>query len=207
MRSWRRRVPEIALALGLLVAAAGLAHWLVGGPELPRTGTVPAAHAGPDPAPERATPLPASPDEAPRGVHLPTLGVNAPVDPVLPGRDGGLGVPGPPGVVGWWSAGAAPGARRGTVVLAGHVDTQRGGRGAFFRVGDLQPGDPVTVTTARSTVRYRIAAVRGYPKASLPPDVFDRTGRPRLVLITCGGPFDEGTKEYADNVVAYAVPA
>lgn len=134
------------------------------------------------------------------------MAVDAPVQPVLPGPDQQLGVPESPSVVGWWSAGAAPGARRGTVVLAGHVDTRSAGPGALFRVADLQPGDPLEVTSAHSTHRYRIAAVRSYPKASLPADVFDRTGHPRLVLITCGGPFNDSTHEYDHNIVAYAVP-
>ena len=58
-----------------------------------------------------------------------------------------------------------------------------------------------------SSVRYRVAAVRTYPKQTgIPPDVFTRAGSPRLVLITCGGPFDSATGNYEDNVVLYAVP-
>ncbi|WP_275404067.1 hypothetical protein [Pseudonocardia acidicola] len=37
--------------------------------------------------------------------------------------------------------------------------------------------------------------------------MFDTDRSPRLVLITCGGPFGHLTREYADNIVAYAVPA
>jgi hypothetical protein len=39
-----------------------------------------------------------------------------------------------------------------------------------------------------------------------PAEAFDRIGRARLVLITCGGPFDPSTGNYRDNIVAYAVP-
>ncbi len=34
-----------------------------------------------------------------------------------------------------------------------------------------------------------------------------RRGRPRLVLVTCGGPFDRVAGHYRDNVVLTAVPA
>jgi len=33
------------------------------------------------------------------------------------------------------------------------------------------------------------------------------TGRPRLVLATCGGPFIQSAGHYRDNVVLTAVPA
>jgi hypothetical protein len=170
---------------------------------------VPPAHTGgsPEPAAAQETPVPVSPSELPQRLRLSTLGVDAPVQPVLTGPDRQLGVPESPSVVGWWSAGAAPGSRHGTVVLDGHVDTRSAGPGALFRVADLRPGDPIEVTSTHSTTRYRIAAVRSYPKASLPADLFDRTGHPRLVLITCGGSFNDSTREYDDNIVAYAVPA
>jgi hypothetical protein len=45
------------------------------------------------------------------------------------------------------------------------------------------------------------------PKEELPADVYSRRGRPRLVLVTCGGPFDEARRHYRDNVVVTAVPA
>jgi hypothetical protein len=50
--------------------------------------------------------------------------------------------------------------------------------------------------------------VRTYPKETgLPASAFARDGAPRLVLITCGGPFDAATGNYEDNVVVYATPA
>jgi hypothetical protein len=36
---------------------------------------------------------------------------------------------------------------------------------------------------------------------------FARDGPPRLALVTCGGPFDERTRHYRDNVVITAEPA
>ena len=60
--------------------------------------------------------------------------------------------------------------------------------------------------TASGRLTYVVQAVRSYPKAALPVEVFDRSGAPRLVLITCGGSFDRRTRHYADNIVAYAVP-
>jgi hypothetical protein len=38
-------------------------------------------------------------------------------------------------------------------------------------------------------------------------EVLGARGVPRLVLITCGGPFDQVRHGYRDNLVVYAVPA
>ena len=98
--------------------------------------------------------------------------------------------------------------QRGTAVLAGHVDSRTQGRGALYELRDLAIGDPVEVVLADGTVqRWRVTAVRQYPKATLPYDeVFTRAGAPRLALITCGGEFDRTERSYLDNIVAYAEP-
>lgn len=143
----------------------------------------------------------------PTRLQVPALGVDAPVIPVTVEPDGGLAVPDDPAVTGWWHAGARPGSRRGTVVIDGHVDTRLQGPGVLFHLADLRPGDPITLGTPGGTMGYRVAAIRSYPKAQLPAEVFERAGNPRLVLITCGGTFNSLTRQYADNIVAYAVPA
>ena len=55
--------------------------------------------------------------------------------------------------------------------------------------------------------RVLTASAAGRGKADLPLDeVFQRSGPPRLVLITCGGPFDRTTGSYQENIVVTAVP-
>jgi hypothetical protein len=158
--------------------------------------------AGPSPPP----PSPPPPPPPPVRLHLPALGVDAAVTPVDTGGDGGLVIPDDPEVVGWWRGGAAPGSAAGSVVLVGHVDTRTAGPGALFRAAALRPGDRVVLGTDTGDAGYAVAAVRHYPKAQLPTEVFATAGTPRLVLVTCGGAFDRRTGHYADNVVVYAVP-
>jgi hypothetical protein len=145
--------------------------------------------------------------EIPQGLALPSLRADAPILPigVLPG--GSLALPDDPHVLGWWQDGARPASGQGTVVIGGHVDTAADGPGALFELRKLRPGDPVALSTDRGVRIYVIVAVRSYPKAALPAEVFARSGQPRLVIITCGGAFDKVTRQYADNIVAYAVPA
>lgn len=54
---------------------------------------------------------------------------------------------------------------------------------------------------------YGVAARRSYSKYDLPADVIRGGSRPRLTMVTCGGPFDEDRRSYRDNVVVYAMPA
>ena len=69
------------------------------------------------------------------------------------------------------------------------------------------PGDIVHVDFADgSRASFRVVARRSYPKSDLPANLFDRAGRSILVLVTCGGSFDEATGSYDDNVVVFAVP-
>jgi hypothetical protein len=64
------------------------------------------------------------------------------------------------------------------------------------------------VTTAGGrTFRYRIESVRRYPKADLPGSVYSNRGPARLVVVTCGGRFDEATGHYPDDVVLTATPS
>ena len=141
-------------------------------------------------------------------LRLPTLQVSAPVTEVAVRSDGALEVPEHPSQVGWWADGAAPGDGRGSVVIDGHVDSARYGRGAFFRLRDLDEGDPVEIISAtgeRST--YAVTARRQFPKNELPwAEVFSQEGPERLVLVTCGGDFDRARRSYTDNVVVFAEP-
>ncbi len=137
-----------------------------------------------------------------------SLGIAAPVTPA--GIDVAKGeLAAHPNVhrTSWWRDGAAPGDRTGTVLIAGHVDSATQGPGAFFRLEDASIGDRITVTSRSGARRtYRVVSVRTMPKPQLPPDVYSTRGRPRIALVTCGGPFLESIGHYRDNVVVSAVP-
>jgi predicted outer membrane protein len=142
-------------------------------------------------------------------IALPSIEVTALVAPVGVSQ-GNLQVPDDPAQVGWWVRSAPAGANTGSVIIDGHVDTEHGGLGALYRmgVGDLRIGDRIVVTTMFGRqVSYRIYAQDLYPKAAgLPTEVLAQSVESRLVLITCGGPFDVNNRNYEDNVVVYARP-
>jgi hypothetical protein len=146
--------------------------------------------------------------DEPARVTLRRLGIDAPVTGVgIDVRLGLLDVPPNIGSVGWWRDGAAPGSAAGTILLGGHVDSARRGAGAFYALKGARHGDTITLRSGGGTTRsYRVTSVRRVRKAALPTSIFTRTGERRLVLVTCGGPFDSKIKRYRDNVIVTAVP-
>ena len=137
------------------------------------------------------------------------LGIDAPVFAAgIDLKDGDLDVPSTISKLGWWLDGQMPGAKSGSVLIAGHVDSATAGAGAFFHLKSARQGDVIQVTTANGrTFSYRVTSVQTMAKADLPTGIYSRSGKPRLVLVTCGGPFDSAAGHYRDNVVVTAVPA
>ena len=198
----RRILGVASLLAGLTALAVGIATWHAPGRVPAAAGTLPPAvpviTSADSPAPRSTRTT--TPPTAPTRVVIGKLRVDAPVDPAGVAADGELHIPDDPARLGWWIGSARPGEARGTVLIAGHVDTAAQGRGALFELEKL----PVGATIRVSTQDYRVVARRSYAKQRLPDDLFRRGTAPRLVLITCGGDFRDGT--YSHNVVVYAQP-
>ncbi|MEU4564642.1 class F sortase [Actinoplanes sp. NPDC023936] len=153
--------------------------------------------------------LPAGGDtDAPVRLRIPALDLDADVDAVgLDAATGDFAVPPSVDRVGWYRYGPGFSADTGSIVVAGHVDSAAEGDGAFFRLGALDSGDRVTLLGPGGRDRtFEVVARERYRKTAIPlPKYFARDGEARLTLITCGGPFDEKTRHYRDNVVITAV--
>ncbi|QNE22767.1 class F sortase [Kribbella qitaiheensis] len=174
------------------------------GPVNPTTSSgVQRGDQGPD---ERASPAARSGNAGPDGpklLLLPQIAVSARVIPIA-AEDGILTPPSNPRVVGWWSAGARPGADIGSAVLTAH--TVHTGGGAFDDLGKLRMDATVTVLTSTARINYRVTSVTHYPKQSLAKhatELFDQTTPGRLVLVTCE---DWNGKDYLSNTVVIAEP-
>ena len=77
----------------------------------------------------------------------------------------------------------------------------------FKRLAASRVGTRIRVTTGDGKIRtYRVTSVRRILKASLPAGLFTQRGKRRLVLVTCGGPFQPALGHYRDNIVVVAVP-
>jgi LPXTG-site transpeptidase (sortase) family protein len=125
------------------------------------------------------------PPGRPRVVAIPAIGVRAHVVPISAhGRV--LVPPSDPARVGWWRDGARPGEAHGAALLTGH--TVSTGGGAFDHLDRLRPGQTIRLTTSHGRLSYTVDTVRALPTGSLAPHaqrLFGRSGRARLVLVTC----------------------
>jgi len=138
-------------------------------------------------------------------LEAPTIGVDAElvaVGFVESGRyEGQMEVPADVAEIGWYKYGGFFG--EGNTVLAGHI-SRPGEKGVFYDLKDLKLGDPVTVKTLLSQVTFTVIRVAAYPKTEFPAeDVFIGDGTSRLVLVTCGGVFDQGARSFEDNVIVW----
>lgn len=133
--------------------------------------------------------------------------IDVPVRPVGVAQDGQMSIPDTVGAAGWYRYGPRPSDRVGTTVIAGHVDSRAEGLGPFASLAALHPGSTIVVTDragARSSYRITDLTRIGKHAADL-TQVFDRSGRPRLQIITCAGAYDPRTG-YHDYLIVTAVP-
>jgi Sortase domain len=164
------------------------------------------------PAPSVSAPDSVAPADAaapmtrstPVRVQIPAIGVDSALMQLGLQADGSLQVPPAGFPAGWYTGLPTPG-EVGPAILAGHVDWG-GAPGVFYDLSDLQPDAEVIVTRQDGSVAvFRVKQVDKYPKDQFPTGVvygdIDHAG---LRLITCGGSFDQQTRDYDDNVVAFA---
>jgi hypothetical protein len=141
-------------------------------------------------------------------LRVPSLEVDAPVLGVGAHEiTGELDVPADETLVTWYQHGPSPGGR-GSAMLAGHVDYD-GRAGVFYRLRWLDPGQEFEVGYEDGTSRtFEVVGRQQFEKDHLPTTrLFAEDGEPTVVLVTCGGEFDEGRRSYSDNLVVYATPA
>ncbi|OYD70473.1 sortase family protein [Rhodococcus sp. OK302] len=152
-----------------------------------------------------ASPTAMIPQYPPSKLIVPSLSIDAPVDPIETRSDGVLDPPADVSRIGWWSPGARP-AGPGSTVLTAHVDSRVQGPGVFYHLRDVEMGAPLEVHTQAGVVRYVVTSMTEYNKSALPAELFSISSERRLVMITCGGKFDASTGNYEQNIVVTATP-
>jgi len=221
---------------GSPVAAVAVLALLVGCTVAPGEGVEPdpgaTASAAPAPTPSEATgarpaaaaPAVAVPDiprrsssleanrmrqaPAPVRIEVPDLGIDMSIEPVGLEADGSMGLFDDPALAAWYRWGPAPGSEGGSTVIAAHVDSLEYSVLPFARLKDATPGTAVFVTDAAGTRHaYAVESLQVTEKAAVDWDAaFDRSGSPRLTLVTCGGAFDYEARTYLSNLVVTATP-
>lgn len=205
----------LAVALGAALVAAGgfLLVWGLPGGSGTTVGLPPPGAQDIPRDVGTAVPVPAvTPTAPPMAASVPVrieiskLAVDAPVMRLGLNPDGTVQVPplADHDLAGWYTGSVTPG-QDGSSVILGHVDSYSGGS-VFYAIKNLKRGDQVTIARADGrTATFTVDGVQKVAKVAFPSDaVYGNTAYPSLRLITCGGPFDEATGEYLDNIVVYA---
>lgn len=151
---------------------------------------------------------PAAATVAPVRLSIPELDIDMRVDAMGLDRDGAMALPDNASDAGWYKFGPGVAGAAGATVIAAHIDSRHDGIGPFSRLKDASQGSIITVAGSDgSRVDYVVTEVRSVGKIDAPmAEVFDRSGEPRLTLVTCGGEFDSSTGHYIDNIILTAVP-
>lgn len=154
------------------------------------------------------SPAPARVEEIyypPKTLYIHEIAVDAIVEYVGEDDKGNMDVPKKVENVGWYSLGYKVG-EKGSVVLAGHFDDVNGQPAVFWDISKLKEGDEISVTDETGKDwKYIVSAVETYPFDQFPlKEVFGKSDKPRLNLITCEGNFDKATKNYSHRTVVYS---
>lgn len=148
------------------------------------------------------------PAAAPTSIQIPAIGVSSPVNVVGLNPDATMQVPQPGPLydqAAWYRYSPTPG-EIGPSVIIGHIDSAARGPSVFFGLSRLEPGQRIRVSRDdQTTMTFEVDAVQSYSKNSFPAaTVYGGTDRAALRLITCGGAFDQTTRQYRDNIVVFA---
>jgi sortase (surface protein transpeptidase) len=141
----------------------------------------------------------------PVAIRITSIQVDAEVErrPIV---NGVMTNPTGPFVVAWYGATGRPGEPNGNVVLAGHVDYAGVGPAVFARVGELQAGDHIELTSEDlSSYRYSVTISQFFDAATAPvEEIIGPTDVESVTLITCGGVFDAATQSYDQRLIVRA---
>ncbi|WP_262284702.1 class F sortase [Micromonospora sp. MA102] len=147
------------------------------------------------------------PRSTPTTISIPRIGVHAEIMTLGLNPDGTVQVPPLEQAMkaGWYSPGPSPG-EAGNSVIVGHVDSAKLGPAVFFNLGALRMGDTISIAREDgSAATFTVTEVKSYPKAAFPTElVYGPSDKPGLRVVTCGGTFDESSRSYVDNVIAFA---
>ena len=134
---------------------------------------------------------------------IPSIGLDAPVDPVGLDASGNMAVPsGSTKDVGWYKGGALPG-DVGSAVIDAHVFA------GFAQLKYVSPGSDIYVVTEDGTkLHFVVSTTDTYALGALnPAELFGLNDARRLNLITCAGNLTPDHSTYDHRLVVYAVLA
>jgi sortase (surface protein transpeptidase) len=150
----------------------------------------------------------ASPTTYRPGGHLiiPSIRVNATIEPVGVLSDGDMAVPTqkPWDGVGWYQYGPYPGAQ-GSAVIDGHLDRPGGSPAVFWKLRYLHIGDSIMVVNpGEKPLHFRVMNIKYYTANNAPlQTIFRNMTGTFLNLITCAGQWIPNQHQTTLRLVIY----
>lgn len=186
------------------VGALDVLYRISGFPGVVAASNAPAASAASLSRPQNREVPPEVAPFVPMRLVAPSIGIDAQVEQVGLNQSGNMRAPTSVSTVAWYKDGPRPG-ESGNTVIAGHLNNAIGLSGVFERLGDLRVGDTVTVEGQSGTARYIVRALTVYDAEAAPTErIFATEGPSMLILITCDGAWDHGTRSYDKRLVVEA---
>jgi LPXTG-site transpeptidase (sortase) family protein len=140
----------------------------------------------------------------PDRLQIPTIHLDAPVEPVGILFNGQMGVPASFEKVGLLVPWTKPG-ENGNAVIAGHID-HKTGPAIFYHLKELLPGDSIRISNdAGHSNTFLVTRIQRYKTKEAPlQKIFGPVDKARLNLITCAGKFNRKTKEHSHRLVVFS---
>jgi sortase (surface protein transpeptidase) len=119
--------------------------------------------------------------------------------------DSSMESPSHPQCVAWYRFTGRPGSA-GSAVFAAHRDWWGAGPAAFWRLGQVCPGDFIELqTVAGPDLCYRVTDKRLFDASDVPvAEILGPGSGEWLTLLTCAGPCDRSTREYSARLMLRA---
>lgn len=149
-----------------------------------------------------AKPLPKmSLDPAPpTKLAIGSIGLQADISPVGRDANGNMDDPSSSGQAVWYQYGYLPGAL-GSSVIAGHY-VYHSKPALFYALKDVKIGDSVTITNEHNHVlEFKVVASTSLAATAPTDELFGKSDKALLRLITCHGTWDKAAQQYTERLV------
>lgn len=143
--------------------------------------------------------------EDPKYISLPSIQTEGFIQNVGVDQRQQVAVPTNIHIAGWFTNSVLPG-QNGLSIIDGHLDGRRD-KGIFNRLGDLKENDEFTIEFGNGETKvFRVRQVSTMPTEEANSLLFSQNPniRQQLTLITCGGNFDQQSRQYEERVLVVA---
>jgi LPXTG-site transpeptidase (sortase) family protein len=137
-------------------------------------------------------------------LKIPSINLDAPIEPVGLKANGEMDVPKGPDNVAWFNLGPPPG-QIGSAVMAGHFGALKNGEGSVFdNLKKLKKDDKIYIENNKgATLTFVVREDRSYDADADASDVFSSNdGKAHLNLVTCQG-WDKDAESYTKRFVVF----